>query len=82
MDNDASVGKKLATKPINITHSSDGGMNDNVTVGTQDIFNITVSSLQSSFQQEIERANTMRKEAAEATAASLTKMQTEVNKRN
>ena len=47
--------------------------------GTQDTLDSTVSSLQSSFQKEIERANTLRKEAAEATEASLASMQKEVN---
>jgi len=53
--------------------------------GTQDTLkstlDIIVSSLQSSFQQEVERANKLRWEAAEATAQSLLDMQTTVDKK-
>ena len=48
---------------------------------SQETLDSTVSSIQSSFQQEVERANRLRKEAAEANAKSLLSMQEKVNER-
>ena len=48
---------------------------------TQDTVDSTVSSLQSSLQQEVERANRLRKVAAEESKKSLLAMQIKVNTR-
>ena len=49
------------------------------TPGTQDTLDSTVSSLQCSFYLEVERANTLRREAAKTNAQSLLDMQTAMN---
>ena len=46
---------------------------------SQETLDSTVSSMQSSFQQEVEKANLLRKEAAEANERSLMAMQEKVN---
>ena len=46
---------------------------------SQDTMESTISSLKCSFQQEVERENTLRREAAEANAKSLLDMQKEMN---
>ena len=48
---------------------------------TQETIDSTVSSMQSSFQQEVERANRLRKAAVEANAQSLVDMQRQVDER-
>ncbi len=48
---------------------------------TQETLDSTVSSMQSSFQQEVERANRLRKEAAMVNAKSLADMQKTVDVR-
>ena len=67
--------------PIDLTTDNGSQPKDLHTGGTQDTLGSTVSSLQSSFQQEVERANALRKVVAEETARSLTHIQTKVNEK-
>ena len=60
------------------TEEVDEGKAAMETQPSQETLDSTVSSIQSSFQQEVERANRLRKEAAEANAKSLLSMQEKV----
>ena len=81
-ENESPSKKKKMENAIDLTEttvSAEGSFT--IDGGTQDTLDSTVSSLQCSFQKEIERENLLRKEAAESTEASLLVMQKEVNDR-
>ena len=69
--------KQSTTTEVETTTTTD----EMDTQPTQETLDSTVSSMQSSFQQEVERANRMRKAAAEANAQSLMDMQRQVDER-